>query len=300
MQWYYPVNLKAWVRRVVALRSVVLLIAVMALAVTEFRFDWIERFVGIYLLTTNGSRPESGAIWDQGHQIDSARRVLTQYMSQVQTVQREARRAASLGQVVSGIDASQGAMISADHFIELYLKLPPVLSHEIISPFTLLAQINSGKWQRAFFEQQDQHLAVYLLDDHNQVLDRLAIGPDMLGHMQRGEVAIQTSLYHLADFAAHIYPAAEFFTALNSLPESTRKGVIAEPEQLLRISGRIVRVGISNRAFGETVDLGFEVEDLDHAKVILVQGLTDDVRRLIAVLERGPSGYWTDHTEEMP
>jgi hypothetical protein len=300
MQWYYPVNLKAWMRRMVALRSVVLLLMMMAMAVTEFRFDWIERLVGNYLSTTNASRPESGAIWDQGHQTDSARQALSQYMSQVQTVQREARRAASLGQVVAGIDANQGAMISADHFIELYLKLPPILSHEIISPFTLLAYINSSKWRRTFFEQQDQQLAVYLLDDHNQVLHRLAIGPSMLGHIQRGEVAIQSSLYHLADFAAHIYPAAEFFKALNSLPESTRKGIITEPEELLRISGRIVRVGISDRSSGETVDLGFEVEELDDAKVILVQGQTDDVRRLIAVLEGQPSGYWIDDGEEMP
>lgn len=300
MQWFYPVNLKAWMRRVIALRSVVLLMAMMAMTVTEFRFDWIERLVGNYLSTTNASRPESGAIWDQGHQTDSARQALSQYMSQVQTVQREARRAASLGQVVAGIDADQGAMISADHFIELYLKLPPILSHEIISPFTLLAYINSSKWRRTFFERQDQQLAVYLLDDHNQVLHRLAIGPVMVGHIQRGEVAIQTSLYHLADFAAHIYSAAEFFTALNSLPESARTGIIAEPEDLLRISGRIVRVGISDRSFGETVDLGFEVEDLDDAKVILVQGRTDDVRRLIAVLEGEPTGYWNDDGEEMP
>ena len=300
MQWYYPVNLNAWVRRFVAVRSIVLLTAVTVLTVTEFRFDWIERLVGHYLLTTNISRPESGAIWDQGHQTDSARQVLTQYMSQVQTAQREARRAASLGQVVAGIDANQGAMISADHFIELYLKLPPVLSHEIISPFTLLTQVSSGKWRRVFFEQQDQQLAVYFLDDHNQVLHRLAIGLAMLGHIQRGEVAIQTSLYHLADFAAHIYPAAEFFTALNSLPESIRKGVIAEPEELLRITGRIVRVGISDRASGETVDLGFEVEDLDNAKVILVQGQTNDVRQLITVLEGRPTGYWNDDEEEMP
>lgn len=300
MQWYYPANLNVWVRRVVALRSVVLFMVVLALAVTEFRFDWIERLVGNYLLTTNAGRPESGAIWDQGHQTDSARQVLSQYMSQVQTAQREARRAASLGQVVAGIDANQGAMISADHFIELYVKLPPILSHEIISPFTLLAYINSSKWSRTFLEQQGQQLAVYLLDDHNQVLHRLAIGPAMLGHIQRGEVAIQTSLYHLADFAAHIYPAAEFFTALNTLPESVRKGVIAEPEDLLRISGRIVRVGISDRTSGETVDLGFEVEDLDNAKVILVQGRSDDVLRLIAMLEGEPSDYWTDDEEEMP
>jgi hypothetical protein len=300
MQWYYPVNLKAWVLRVAALRSGVLAVILITLAVTEFRFDWIERLVGHYLATTNAGRPESGAIWDQGHQTASAKAALSEYMSQVQTVQREARRATSLGQVVTGIEANQGAMISAEHFLELYLKLPPILSHEIISPFTLLAYINSGKWHRTFFEQQDRQLAVYLLDDHNQVQHRLVIGSTMLGHIERGEVAIQTSLYHLADFAAHIYPASEFFAALNLLSESVRKGILSEPEDLLRITGRIVRVGISDRVFGETVDIGFEVEHLDQAKVILAQGRTDDVRRLMALLEGRSSGHWIDHPKEMP
>jgi hypothetical protein len=300
MQWYYPVNLKDWVRRVAALPSVAVVMVMLAMAVTEFRFDWIERLVGHYLATTNADRPESGAIWDQDHQTDSARQALNQHMSRVQTVQREVRRATSLGQVVTGIETNQGAMISAEHFVELYLKLPPILSHEIISPFTLLAYSNSGKWQRTFFEQQDRQLAVYLLDDHNQVQHRLVIGSAMLGYIQRGEVAIQSSLYHLADFAAHIYPAEEFFAALNGLPEPVRKGILAEPEDLLRISGRIVRVGISDRAFGETVDIGFEVEDLDQAKVILVQGRSDDVRRLIGILEGRPSDHWINHGEEMP
>lgn len=300
MQWYYPMDLKTWVRRMVALRSIVLSLVLAALVVTELRFDWIERIVGNYLATTNTHRPESGAIWDQGHQTDSARQALTQYMSQVQTVQREARGAASLAQVVAGIDANQGAMISAEHFIELYLKLPPVLSHEIISPYTMLSQISDGNWQRTFFERQDQQLAVYLLDDHNQVLHRLVIGPELLGHIQRGEVAIQTSLYHLADFASHIYQAADFFAALNTLPESVRKGILADPEELLRVSGRIVRVGISDQPMGDTVDLGFEIEDLDEPKVILAQGRKDDVRRLLWVLEERTGSQWIGDEEDMP
>jgi hypothetical protein len=300
MNWTYPINFKAWTRRAIALRAVVLLIVLVALAVTEFRFDWIEHVVGRYLATTNAQRPESGAIWDQGHQTDSARQALSQYMSQVQNVQREVRRAASLGQVVAGIEAKQGAMISAAHFIELYLKLPPVLSHEIISPFTLLAHISGDQWQRTFFEYQEQQLAVYLLDDHNQVLYRLSVGPALLEHIRRGEVAIQTSLYHLSDFAAHIYPAETFFAVLNTLPEAVRKGIISDPAELLRISGRIIRVGISDQLSAGAVDLGFEVEDLGDAKVILMQGREADVRRLQWVLDGQPSNPWTEHGEEMP
>ncbi|MCP3952947.1 MAG: hypothetical protein GY697_12135 [Desulfobacterales bacterium] len=277
-----------------------LLLLMIALVVTEFRFDWIENAVGAFLVTTNSRRPESGTIWDQGRQSDMARQTLAQYADQRQNVQREVRRATSMGQVVAGIDSERGAMISAPHFVELYLKLPPVLSHEIISPYTLLTQLSAGHWRRTFFERQGQQLSVYLLDDHSQVLHRLAVGPGLLGHIQRGEVAIHSSLYHLSDFAAFIYPAEQFFTALNALPASVRQGIIAHPEDLLRVSGRIVRVGISSDAVDGAVDLGFEVEDAEEPRVILMQGRPNDVQRLKWILEEQAVTKWSGSGEAQP
>ena len=114
-------------------------------------FSWLESAVGTYLISTNGLRPESGAIWEQGHQSESARNALNLHMDRRQGVQREARLASSMGQVIAGLEAGRGAMISAAHFLELYRKLPPVLSKEIASPYLLLAQWSGGKWQRHLF-----------------------------------------------------------------------------------------------------------------------------------------------------
>jgi hypothetical protein len=283
--WYAPSSFKDYARRLFTLRSFLLLVSISVLVVTEWRFDWLEEVVGAYLVTTNSSRPESGTIWDQGRQSELARQTLNQYMSQRQDVQREARGATSLGQVLAGIDKDRGAMISAAHFVELYLKLPPVLGHAIISPYTLLSQLSTHKWQRTFFELQDQQLAIYLLDDHNQVLNRVVVGSELIEHIRQGEIAIHAGLHQLSDFAAHIYPADLFFNTLNSLPEDVRHGIVASPEELLRISGRIVQVGISSKPMGNATELGFEVDDLQGAKVILTQGRTQDVQRLLWILE---------------
>lgn len=288
--WFAPTSFKEYTRRLVTLRSVLLFSVVVALIVTELRFDWLESVVGAYLVTTNSDRPESGTIWDQGRQSELARQTLNQYMNQRQDVQREARRATSLGQVLAGIGKERGAMISATHFVELYLKLPPVLAHEIISPYTLLSQLSSNQWQRTFFEQQDQQLSIYLLDDHNQVLYRLTIGPGLIEHIQQGEIAIHTGLHQLSDFTAHIYPAEQFFGVLNTLPEQVRKGIVASPEDLLRVTGHIVQVGISSESMGGATTLGFEVEDLQGPKVILTQGRNEDVQRLLWMLESGSGG----------
>ena len=298
MQWYAPVNFDVWKERSITLRSMVLLCFIVVLIITEFYFAWCERMVGAYLVGTNSRRPQSGAIWDQGHQVDSARQTLSQYANELKGAQQVARRATSMGQVVSGIKDNQGAMISAAHFIELYVKLPPVLSHEMLSPYALLAHLSSGQWRRTFFEQQDQQLAIYFLDGQNQVLHRLSVGPGLLAHIQSGEVAIQTSLYHLADFAAHIYSAEQFFTALLSLPAQVREGIIAHPDDLLHVSGRIIRVGISSQTMAGTIDLGFEVETIHGAKVILMQGRQSDVRQLLWLLESQSNSGWATGGEE--
>jgi hypothetical protein len=297
---YAPENLKQWVRRLLVPRAFGVVLILTALVVTELRFDWIEQSVGAYLATTNAFRPESGTIWEQGRQTDQARQALSHFMSQRQNAQMEARRATSLGQVISGISDDRGAMISAEHFVELFLALPPVISHEIVSPYSLLAQLSNGHWQRTFFERQDRQLSIYMLDNQNQVLHRLVVGPGLLEHILRGEVAVSSSLAGLNDFADHIYPAQRFFELLNSYPEKVRQGIISHPEDLLRISGRIIRVGISDRNSGDVVDLGFEVEGSQGLKVILTQGNANDVRRLQRALEGRTLFGWPILEKESP
>lgn len=292
IHWYDPTDMKNWCRRLLVPRSVILVCLLLLLGITEFRFDWIEKAVGAYLTTTNAHRPRSGAIWDKGREADSARSTLAQYAAQRRHLQREVRQATSLGQLLSNLGDDKGAMISSEHFIELYLKLPPVLSHEIASPFTLLSRRSGGQWQRTFLERKNDQLHVYMLDADNQVMHRLSIGQLLLAHIQRGEVAIRTGLDQLADFNGRIYSAERFFAALSDLPEEERNRVVAHPEDLLRVNGRIERVGISDRVMGDAVDLGFEVNGLDGPRVVLMQGAQDQVRRIQRMLDDGSGMGW--------
>ena len=298
--WYAPTDMNIWRRRLLVPRSVVLICLLAVAGITEFRFDWIEKAVGAYLTSTNAYRPRSGAIWEKGREADSARTVLAQYADQRQNLQREVRQAVSLGQLVSNLGEDKGAMISSEHFIELYLKLPPVLSHEIVSPFTLLTHQSDGRWQRTFLERQGNGLLIYMLDANNQVIHRLSIDQILLAHIERGEVAIRTGLDQLADFNGRIYPAERFFKALDGLPAEERTRIVAHPEDLLRVEGRIERVGISERMIGDAVDLGFEVSGLDGPRVVLMQGARDEVRRIQRMLEENATTVWPWMRKEQP
>ncbi|MCP4746397.1 MAG: hypothetical protein GY874_09695 [Desulfobacteraceae bacterium] len=298
--WYAPATAKQWFRRLVSLRLILALIIGIVCVCVEFRLNWIEKTVGGYLVQSNSGRPESGAIWDQGRQTHLAQQTLKSYITQRRTSQREARQASSLGQLVLSIDHKDGAMVSAEHFVDLYQKLPPILSNEMISPFTLLTLLSGGHWRRTFFELQDQILMIYLLDNNNQVLHRLSVGKSLLAHIKRGEVAIDSSLDQLADFGRNIYSSEKFFKTLNSFPESVRKGIIAHPEDLLRISGKIIRVGISSSGPANMVDLGFEVETVEGPKVILVQGRQADVDRLLRSMQGASFFDWMNSPGDRP
>jgi len=295
--WYLPTTMRDWLWRWFSLRSIGVVLVLAALVFTEFRLNWVENAIGTFLVTTNNARPRSGTIWEQGEQSQQAREALSTYMDQRRSAQREARQAASLGQIIAGLGNGNSAMISAEHFVELYLKLPPVLSHEIVSPFTVLNQLSTGQWQRTFFDRQGEQLLIYMLDAGNQVLHRLVVGPGLQAHIQRGEVAISGRLEQLSDLAAHIYEARRFFATLDSLPETVRQGVIANPEDLLRVSGRLVRVGISDGRLYDTVDLGFEVESNDGFKVILMQGRSDAVYHLQRALDGSSFFLWRGQRE---
>lgn len=290
--WYAPTNVKIWRRRLVSPRTVVFVLVFLGIIISEMRFDWMEKTAGAYLVTTNAHRPKSGTIWEQGLKVDSARQELTQFADQRQHLQQKAREAESLAQVIDTIEQGTGAMISAEHFLSLYLQLPPVLATEIISPYTLLTFTCSGQWQRTYLEREDNQVQIYLLDAKSQVMHRLIIGSALINYVERGEVAIRTGLDQLSDFKSYIYEPDQFFDALNTLPEEQRQRVLPHPETLLRTSGRIHRIGISENAVGNTLDIGFEVEDIQGVKVILVQGVAADVRRLQYVLTGDGSFEW--------
>ena len=128
---FLPTSLSSYKRRILTGRLLGILLVFTLTVGTEMHFSWIESMAGAFLLSTNDFRSESGAIWEQGHQSESAQDALKQHMDRRQDVQREVRQAASMGQVIGGIDAGRGAMISAAHFLQPTGK--PLLRNRLIS-----------------------------------------------------------------------------------------------------------------------------------------------------------------------
>ena len=283
--WSEPGDLNEWVKRVFAIRPLLVCLFFLALLISELRFDWMEQTMGNFLVSTNSRRPESGTIWETGRQTREARKTLDQIVSDRQTSQQETRQAESFKEIAATILPDQWVMISPDQFRRLYLQLNPETAAEIISSFDLLELINRENWDRTYFEKDGNGLNIYLLDTENRVLRQLTIPPALLYGMGESQVEMDQSLDNMPQFGSRIYPADLFFQTLDRLGDAVRKDAIPQPDQLLRFPGRITRVGISGQGFSGFTELGFEIESTTHRIVILMNGHERAVLQLRSKLE---------------
>jgi hypothetical protein len=290
IDWAEPKSFKEWSQRVLGLRPVLVTLLVFCVIVLEMRFDWMERVIGVYLMTTNSVRPESGAIWEKGHQARTAQKTLEKIVTDRQISQREARSAESFSQIAASLSPGQGVMMSVDRFRNLYLQLPQAVSQEVISAFDLLKISSNGRWRRTYFENSGTGLIVYLLDGENRVLHRIDVSVQVLNRLDPESSAAVDSLEELPNFKNRIYPAERFFTALDTFDEELRLNMLPYPEMLLKQTGQIVRVGISDEAVAGFIELGFEILNGGQRMVVLVQGHEWAIWRLRSHLEdKNPS-----------
>ena len=257
----------------------------LVLVISELRFDWMEQTLGSFLVSTNATRPESGAIWEIGKQTRTAHQAIDKIVTDRQTSYREAENATSFKQIAATIQPEEWLLVPPDLFRKLYLELPPEVAQEIISSFELLELINNRDWERTYFEKDGDGLNIYMLDKENRVLKRLPISPDLLYMMAYSDVAFGKKLEDFPIFQDRIYPADLFFHVLKDLTPEVRDGVIRRPEHLLRVPGNIVRVGISDETISGFIRIGFEIESGAQQMVIREQGHEWAVWRLHSLLE---------------
>ena len=283
--WTAPEDVNEWLRRLISLRPLVLVLVVGLVGISELRFDWSEQMIGHFLVTTNASRPESGAIWEKGHRTANALQTLNQIITDQQTIQREAREAQSFSHIAQTLAKGRDVILAASHFQVLYNALPPERAGELLSPYTLIRMHSQDQWDRTFFEPADKGLNVYFLNRDNRVLHQLQIDAGLLERIEQVESVRRESLDHLPQFSERLYRAEQFFSALEQMPEDIRRNIIPWPENLLKTPGRIRRVGISDEVLSGYIEIGLEMDDAQRTRVVLLQGRDWAVARLRAVLE---------------
>ena len=272
MDWAEPKNIREWIFRSFSLRPILTILLIFGILISELRFDWMEQMMGAFLVNTNTGRPESGSIWEINRQTETAKRTLEKIVTDRQISQREARNSGSFIEISANLLPDQGVMLSPDDFRRLYLGLPASISHEILSPFEILKIFSEDRFSRTYFEKQGNGLQVYFLDTENRVLRRLLIDANLLELISQNERTVDGTLDSFPKFKNRVYPADQFLSALESLPDDSRRNVLPQPERLLMVAGRIVRVGISDETISGNIELGFEIKVGALTKVVFMLG----------------------------
>lgn len=185
--------------------------------------------------------------------------------------QREAQTAENFSQILQTLSTTEQVVISADHFRELYVGLPPDLAREMMSPFAMISLLNRREWERTVFQKSSVGMTVYLLNSTNGVLRQLAFPERLIARIGRSEKAVGRQLEDIRAFSNRIYDAGRFFEALEGLPEDVRRNIIPWPETLLEKDGPIARVGISDEINDGTIDIGFEIITPNRMEVITME-----------------------------
>ncbi|MBN2241674.1 MAG: hypothetical protein JW793_03210 [Acidobacteria bacterium] len=270
MDWCEPRDFSDWFGRFFSLRSLTFILIVALLVIFEFRFDWMEKALGSYLSTTNRQRPETGEIWETAHDTEQARNSLNEITVDRETLQRNARGAVDLADIISFIAENQSVMISPEHFRSLYMKLPRSIASKIIAPNDLLRLLGEGEWERTYFRKYGNQLSIYLIDGSNRALCEIAVPDSTLVQIERRRIVFSGSLEEWGFAPERIRPANRFFSSLGSLPEDVRAEILARPEDILSAGGRLVRVGFPPQGQAEWVDIGFELDDGSQRQVVIL------------------------------
>ncbi|WP_319521406.1 hypothetical protein [uncultured Desulfosarcina sp.] len=270
--WSQPQDVRSWIARGLSFRGAALLLAVFAILISEMRFSWVEILVGRYLTVTNAYRPESGNVWEQGRLKQVATRTLEQMVTRQLTAQREAREAASLNQLIEGLTASSGIMISAGQFRSLYSQIPESLARTLFSPIFMLRISAEKSWERVYLERENGQVGIYLLDRGNNVLSYTTVTDRQLQSADGESSYISGTLDEQPEFAGRIFPADRFFMALDTLSPEIQQGVLAHPGAVLGAEGTPVRVGFSDEVHADTIRIGIEMDTPQGRRILLTSG----------------------------
>jgi hypothetical protein len=280
MDWSEPRDFKEWLFRLFSLRAILVALVVYSLVLAELRFDWIEQLAGAYLARTNSRRPQSGAIWEKGKDTLTAQKTLEQIVTDRQSAQRLAREADTLSDIAEALVPPHGMMVSAAHFRDLYLALPPAVAAEIVPSFDLLRLQSTGRWERTYFRKFGGSMKIFLLDMENRVLRELDVPPDLLDRLRQQQDVSAGVLEDFPNLKNRIYRADRFFEALADQPEEIRRSILPAPERLLALPSPIGRVGVSDEALTGFVDIGLEFESEGRTMVMVLQARDWAVWRL--------------------
>lgn len=270
--WYEPLGFSEWFKRTVSVLNITLFMITAAVVFSEFRFDWFEKLIGSYLVSTNGHRPETGLIWETGKQTNNAHEYLNTIISKKEDIRKTANKASSFSELLSTLLPGEWVTLEKQQFKSLYLGLEKSSSLKIINPAQLVWLLNGTNLDRIFCEGIKGGVNIFFIDSENRVIKEIELKKENVIELENSDKPFSGVLTDMPEFQGRIYQARAFFDALLKLPSEIIPDLMMDPEPLLRQAGKLTRVGIFNEAVNGYIKLGFEFEAAAGNQVVFLKG----------------------------
>jgi len=268
--WYGPFTPGEGVKRFFSFLNLGLAALVVLLGASELRFDWAERLAGNYLMVINSSRPETGGIWEAGHQTLNANKSLNQIIDKKQSSLRHVQEAESFSSLASRLGPGEWVNLDRSQFKGLFNTLPAGTKNRLIEPARLVWLLSTDVVDRIFCEGQMEGLIVYFIDTNNRVVSQFSLNTqDLNGTFD--PAGIPSRLDEMDGVFSRVLSADRFFNALFQLPQDMITELMGNTNRLLSQSGTLSRVGIGDTVENGYIRLGFEFVDIDGTRVIQTQ-----------------------------
>lgn len=173
--WYAPSTPGEGLKRFLSLLNLLIIILVIMVCASEFRYDWAERLVGNYLMVINPSRPETGGIWEAGRQTLNAHQSLNRIIDKKQSTLRHVREAESFSSLAGRLGPGEWVNLDRQQFKGLFNSLPAGRRDRLIPPAKLVWLLATDVVDRIFCEGQMNALSVYFIDTSNRVIFQLSL-----------------------------------------------------------------------------------------------------------------------------
>ncbi|OGR58891.1 MAG: hypothetical protein A3J80_11120 [Desulfobacula sp. RIFOXYB2_FULL_45_6] len=270
--WYEPLSFIEWLKRVFSFLNVALFLLTVVFFFSEFRYDWFEKLVGSYLVSTNELRPETGLVWETGKQTNNAHEYLNTIVNKKEDIRQNANKAGSFSELLSSLLPGEWVTLEKQQFKSLYLSLERSTSLKIIDPARLVWLLNGSNLDRIFCEGNKDGINIFFIDSENRVIKEIELQKKDIIELENSDKPLLGVLTDLAGFQDRIYPAQIFFGALLKLPAEIIPDLMVNPEALLRQEGKIIRVGIFNESVNGYIKLGFEFESPGGNRIVFLKG----------------------------
>jgi len=270
--WYEPLSYSEWFKRIFSFLNIALFLLTAIFFISEFRFDWFEKLVGSYLVSTNALRPETGVVWEIGKQTTNAHEYLETIVNKKEDIRQNANKAGSFSELVSSLLPGEWVTLEKQQFKSLYLSLEKSSSLKIIDPASLVWLLNGSNLDRIFCEGVKGGIKIFFIDSKNRVIKEIELQKEEIVEIENADRPVTGILTDMPGFQGRIYPTRIFFDALLKLPAEIIPDLMVTPEDLLRQEGKLVRVGIFNEAVNGYIKLGFEFEAPGGDQVVFLKG----------------------------